>query len=266
MGTSPQPSWNSRKKRIPGWVLLLALLSGCATSPSPPRGGPMPESDRFEMDRIEMVERQIRARGVRDPRLLQVLREVPRHLFVPSYLAREAYDDNPLPIGYGQTISQPYIVAYMTEQLHLEEPMKVLEIGTGSGYQAAILSRMVRKVFTVELLPPLAREASERLSRLGYSNVKCRCGDGYLGWPEEAPFDGILVTAAAPEVPQALLEQLAPGGRMILPVGSTFSIQHLILLEKDKAGNVHRSGLIGVRFVPLVPGTPGGKPPENHME
>jgi protein-L-isoaspartate(D-aspartate) O-methyltransferase len=204
-----------------------------------------------ERQREAMVREQIEARGVRDPRVLAALRAVPRERFVAPALRQRAYDDGPLPIGEGQTISQPYIVAVMTEALRPEAGDRVLEVGTGSGYQAAVLARLVARVYTIELLPPLARRARALLSELGVANVEVFEGDGYLGLPQHAPFDGILLTAAPPEVPAALLAQLAVGGRLVAPVGE--SEQQLRVLEKTPAGMVSET-LFPVRFVPMVPG------------
>jgi protein-L-isoaspartate(D-aspartate) O-methyltransferase len=201
-----------------------------------------------------MVEDQIRARGVNNPRVLEAMTVVPRHEFVPEAYRSSAYDDQPLPTSQGQTISQPYIVALMTELADPKSEHRVLEVGTGSGYQAAVLSGLVRDVYTIELVPELARTATERLKRLGYNNVHVREGDGYLGWPEHAPFDSILVTAGATEIPKPLVEQLKPGGRMIIPVGDTTSVQTLQIVEKDSTGNVHVRDSIPVRFVPLLRG------------
>jgi protein-L-isoaspartate(D-aspartate) O-methyltransferase len=198
-----------------------------------------------------MVERQIAGRGIRDSRVLEAFRRVPRHQFVPDDYARLAYADQPLPIGEGQTISQPYIVAYMTEVLGLERGDRVLEVGTGSGYQAAIASQLADSVFTIEIFPDLATSAKERLERLGYANVAGRQGDGYFGWPEHAPFAAIVVTAAAGHVPPPLVQQLAPGGRMVIPVGGVFQVQHLVLVEKREDGRVTTRNLLPVQFVPL---------------
>ena len=203
-----------------------------------------------------MVEGQIVARGVRDRAVLEALQSVPRDKFVPPDLADQAYSDNPLPIGFGQTISQPYIVGYMSELLGLQPGHKVLEIGTGSGYQAAVLSLLARDVYSIEIVSELGAQARERLERLGYSNVHVRIGDGYKGWPEEAPFDRILLTAAPHEVPQPLLDQLAPGGRLVAPVGPTYGAQEIIVAEKDRNGNVIRTTDLPVRFVPMIPGEP----------
>jgi protein-L-isoaspartate(D-aspartate) O-methyltransferase len=184
--------------------------------------------------------------------VLAVLGELPRHQFVPRAEQPAAYDDRPLPIGYGQTISQPYIVALMTDLIKPKADHVVLEVGTGSGYQAAVLSRLVRRVCTIEIIPSLADEAAQRLSRLGFGNVAVRAGDGYFGWPEHAPFDGIVVTAAAGHVPPPLIQQLKRGGRMIIPVGGPFFVQHLILIEKHADGGVTSRQILPVRFVPLT--------------
>ncbi len=205
-------------------------------------------TDKFARLRQQMVEYQIRARGVKDPRVLEAMEKVPRHLFVPENLRYEAYQDEPLPIGYGQTISQPYIVAYMTEQLHLQKGDRVLEIGTGSGYQAAILAELADSVFTVEIVPELSIRAQKVLEALGYRNVQFKIGDGYEGWLEKAPFDAIIVTAAPDHVPQPLIEQLKDGGRLIIPVGDFY--QDLVLIEK-KGQKISRKKLLPVRFVPM---------------
>jgi protein-L-isoaspartate(D-aspartate) O-methyltransferase len=177
---------------------------------------------------------------------------VPRHQFVPDKYITRAYDDNPLPIGYGQTISQPYIVAYMTEVLNLDKTSTVLEIGTGSGYQAAILSPIVRQVYSIEIIPELGYAAATRLKTLGYNNVEVGIGDGYYGWKKYAPFDAIIVTAAAGHIPPPLMEQLKNNGRMVIPVGGSFLVQNLILINKDRDGNITTRNLIPVRFVPLT--------------
>ncbi len=208
------------------------------------------QRDRFAAARNNMVTVQIVDRGVTNRAVLDAMRKVPRHLFVPAELANEAYDDNPLPIGYGQTISQPYIVAYMTEAVNPSPQKNALEIGTGSGYQAAVLAEIVKKVYTIEIVPELAREASERLNSLGYGNVKAVYGDGYKGWPEYAPFDIIIVTAAAEQIPQPLIDQLAENGRLVIPVGAPSAIQELVLIEKKK-GKIQKRRLIFVRFVPF---------------
>ncbi len=199
--------------------------------------------------RERMVREQIEARGIHDPRVLEALRRVPRHLFVPAEMVPSAYEDGPLPIGQGQTISQPYIVAFMSEALELKPQDKALEIGTGSGYQAAVLARLAREVYSIEILEPLAKQAAERLARLGISNVHLRVGDGYRGWPEAAPFDAIVVTAAPDHIPQALLAQLREGGRMVLPIGR-FE-QDLVRIRRTPEG-ISREVLLPVRFVPMV--------------
>ena len=187
-----------------------------------------------------------------DQGILDAMQAVPRHEFVPDKLQARAYQDSPLPIGYGQTISQPYIVAEMTRRLGLRPDSRVLEIGTGSGYQAAVLSEFTPHVFTVEIVAPLARDASPRLERLGYKTVRARQGDGFEGWAEYAPFDAIIVTCAAGQIPPPLIRQLAPGGRMIIPVGAAFATQSLMLVEKDDKGKVRSRSLMPVRFVPLL--------------
>jgi len=199
-----------------------------------------------------LVADQIAARGVRDPRVLDAMRSVPRHEFVPAALQDDAYADTPLSIGHGQTISQPYIVALMTELARPAPTDRALEVGTGSGYQAAVLSRLVARVFSIELVEPLAHSAASTLQRLGFANVTVRGGDGYFGWPEEAPFDIILVTAAPEQVPEALVAQLKPGGRLIVPVGRVFDVQDLQIIEKDRAGRTTTRSVIPVRFVPLI--------------
>lgn len=196
-----------------------------------------------------MVRDQLQGRDIKDPRVLTAMAKVPRHRFVPSELADFAYDDNPLPIILGQTISQPYIVGYMTEALQLRGDERVLEIGTGSGYQAAVLAELVHEVYTIEILPELANQAQSTLGSMGYKNIHVRCADGYMGWPEASPFDRIIVTAAPDHVPQPLVDQLKPGGRMILPVGR--QEQELVLIEKNDRGYSRRSTML-VRFVPLT--------------
>lgn len=218
--------------------MALSLGAGCS-SPSDPTA----------RARSEMVEQQIAARGVKDTRVLDAMRAVPRHLFLPPEQAGHAYEDRPLPIGSGQTISQPYIVAFMTEQLDLSGKDRVLEIGTGSGYQTAVLSRLAAKVFTIEIRPELAEAARERLASLGAKNVEVRAADGYRGWPEEGPFDAILVAAAPERIPPPLLEQLALGGRMVIPVGRFY--QELKVIERTPDG-LKESSVLPVRFVPFV--------------
>jgi protein-L-isoaspartate(D-aspartate) O-methyltransferase len=198
--------------------------------------------------RARMVDEQIAARGVRDRRVLAAMKRVPRHELVPERLRDRAYEDGPLPIGYGQTISQPFVVGFMSEALELEGHEKVLEIGTGSGYQAAVLAELAAEVYSIELEAPLAERARRDLVRLGYEKVDVRHGDGYLGWPDAAPFDAILLTAAPPEVPQALIDQLAEGGRLVAPVGR--NVQEIVRLVKTPDG-IERERMIGVRFVPM---------------
>jgi protein-L-isoaspartate(D-aspartate) O-methyltransferase len=196
-----------------------------------------------------MVQEQMVARGIRDPRVLKALRTVPRHRFVPPEVLSSAYEDTALPIGFGQTISQPYVVAFMTEALELKPHDRVLEIGTGSGYQAAVLSLLAREVYSMEIIERLGRAAEARLKELGYANVHVRIGDGYHGWPEAAPFDAIIVTAAPPDVPPALAAQLRLGGRLVIPVGRY--LQDLIRLRRT-ANSLERENLLPVRFVPMV--------------
>ena len=209
-----------------------------------------PQVDKYEPIRQRMVQTQIRNRGITSIPVLDAMRKVPRHLFIPKEYEDEAYNDYPLPIGYGQTISQPYIVAYMTEAVKPGSKKRALEIGTGSGYQAAVLAEIVEKVYTIEIVPELARESAERLKRLGYRNVECRSGDGYQGWAEHAPFDIIVVTAAAEKIPQPLIDQLAENGRLVIPVGPPAAVQELVLVVK-KDGKTEKKRLTFVRFVPF---------------
>jgi protein-L-isoaspartate(D-aspartate) O-methyltransferase len=222
-------------------LLLLLVLGGSA------------QEQAEQRQRERMVRDQIAARGVRDQKVLEAMREVQRHLFVRDGERPQAYADTPLPIGHEGTISQPYIVGYMTELLQPAKNHRILEIGAGSGYQAAVLARMVERVYTIEIVPELARFAKENLDRAGVQNVNVRQGDGYKGWPEEAPFDGIILTAAPPEIPQALIDQLKPGGRLVAPVGRSAFDQQMILLTKSVDGKVSRKTLIPVRFVPMKP-------------
>ncbi len=189
-----------------------------------------------------------------DSRVMEAMAEVPRHEFVPGVARGYAYANGPVPIGQGQTISQPYIVALMTDLLEPAPDHRILEVGTGSGYQAAILSRLVSKVYSIEIVEELSAQASRRLSRLGYTNVETRLGNGYFGWPEKGPFDGIIVTAAAPNIPQPLLEQLKPDARLVIPVGLPYSHQELMLVEKDSTGSMHTRHVLAVAFVPLTGG------------
>jgi protein-L-isoaspartate(D-aspartate) O-methyltransferase len=210
----------------------------------------IPQADKYEIRRIRMVETQIRDRGVTNNEVLSAMKKVPRHLFVPQEYLDEAYNDYPLPIGYGQTISQPYIVAYMTEAVRPTSKKKALEIGTGSGYQAAVLAEIVDKVYTIEIIPELEKESAQRLKNMGYNNIICKYGDGYLGWPEYAPFDIIIVTAAPETIPGPLIDQLAEGGRMIIPVGAAGAVQELVLIIK-RNGKTEIKRLSLVRFVPF---------------
>ncbi len=208
-------------------------------------------SERKE-ERLRMVERQIASRDVSDPEVLEAMRTIPRHRFVPDEHKNAAYTDQPLPIGHGQTISQPYIVAYMTEQLELDSGEKVLEIGTGSGYQAAVLSAITNNVFTIEIIEPLAETARKRFEELGLTSIKTKTGDGYYGWEEYSPYDAIIVTAAAGHVPPPLIKQLKPGGRIVIPVGGVYQVQTLMLIKKQEDGSVQSQQLLPVRFVPMT--------------
>jgi protein-L-isoaspartate(D-aspartate) O-methyltransferase len=208
-------------------------------------------------DRDKMVRRQIESSGwsrdaVRDTAVLRAMRSVPRHVFVPPDLQKQAYEDTPLPIGHGQTISQPYIVAVMTELLKLTPESKVLEIGTGSGYQAAVLAQLTPHVYTIEIIEPLEKRAAQTLADEGYKDVNVRLGDGYYGWPEEAPFDAIVVTCAAGHLPPPLWDQLKPGGRIVIPIGGAYSIQRLVVVEKDAEGKRTTRSMMDVRFVPMT--------------
>lgn len=211
----------------------------------------MDNGDAYVAARLAMVRDQIAARDVKTPAVLEAMRRVPRHRFVPQSEQRYAYSDTPLPIGEGQTISQPYIVALMTDLVQPDASDRVLEVGTGSGYQAAVLAELVDHVYSIEIEPTLARRASEVLRELGYDNVSVRAGDGYAGWPEHAPFDIIVVTAAPDHVPQALIDQLKEGGYMVVPVGPVFAVQQLRLIQKDAEGTLHTRDIAPVRFVPL---------------
>jgi len=206
--------------------------------------------DGYEAVRQRMVRVDIEARGVRSAIVLEAMRSTARHLFVPAPLRYLAYADRPLPIGHGQTISQPYVVAFMTELLDPQPHHRALEIGTGCGYQAAVLSRLVKAVYTIEIVPELARDSAALLQQLGYQNVVVRAGDGYQGWPDQAPFDRILLTAAPPEVPKSLVDQLQVGGKLVAPEGSI--LQNLVLLEKRADGSLQRKVSLPVRFVPMV--------------
>ena len=220
-------------------TVMLTLISGCSPSP-----------DSYVQQREQMVQLQIVSRGVTDEGTLRAMRTVPRHRFVPVDEVSNAYADTPLPIGGGQTISQPYMVAAMTELVQARPGQRILEVGTGSGYQAAVLASIVDTVYTIEILPALADMARDRLFGLGYRNVVTRCGDGYLGWPEHAPFDAIVITAAAEEIPAPLIAQLKEGGRLVIPVGSPYDVQTLVVGEK-RNGELVRREVMPVRFVPL---------------
>ncbi len=222
-----------------------------ATRPAAKRATP-PRTTERTAERHQMVERQIVARGIRNPRVLEAMRNVPRHWFVPQSARSQAYQDRPLRIGHGQTISQPYIVALMSELLEIEAADKVLEIGTGSGYQAAVLVELARDVYTIEIVEPLAQRTIRLLEDKAYDEIHTRIGDGYRGWPEQAPFDAIIVTCAPETPPPALIEQLAVGGRMCIPVGPQSGNQELVLIEKLADGSLLRSRVSWVRFVPMT--------------
>jgi len=225
------------------YLLFVAIATtGC--------GQQVPTAVDLAAQRQRMVEQQLKPRGIKEERVLAAMAKVPREEFVPADARPSAYEDGPLPIGYDQTISQPYVVAFMTEQLRPKRSDRVLEIGSGSGYQAAILGELVAEVYTIEIVEPLAKSAEATLQRLGYSNVHIKVGDGYKGWSEEAPFDAIIVTCAPEKVPQPLVDQLKDGGRMVIPVGERFA-QQLYLLEK-KNGQLKESITLPVRFVPML--------------
>jgi len=254
----------NRMARI--WTLLASLVSGCSPAPTPADespGEPQSEANANAANareehltslRERMVERQIRARGVEDQRVLEAMRRVPRHRFVDPRDEEEAYADHPLSIGWKQTISQPYMVAVMSELAQVGPTERVLEIGTGSGYQAAVLAELAAEVYTIEIVEALGQEARALLEELGYDNVHTRIGDGYAGWPEQAPFDAIIVTAAPEEVPKPLIDQLKEGGRLVIPVGR--ALQELEVLSKHD-GKIERETLFAVRFVPMT-GEAGG--------
>jgi len=211
------------------------------------------EPNEYSSLREDMVRQQIMARGVEDPKVLEAMRKVPRHLFVPEKYRAFSYRDHPLPIGQGQTISQPYVVAFMTEALDLKPYDKVLEIGTGSGYQAAVLAELVAEVYTIEIIEELGKRARQTLEMLGYKHIHVKIGDGYKGWPEKAPFDAVIVTCAPEQIPEALVQQLNDGGRMIIPVGRAGAIQRLVRAVKKK-GKLETKEVMPVRFVPMVKG------------
>jgi protein-L-isoaspartate(D-aspartate) O-methyltransferase len=211
-----------------------------------------PAFKEYVAERGRMVQTQMKARDINDPNVLRAMDIVPRHFFVHANYRSQAYDDNPLPIGNGQTISQPYIVAFMTQALKLEPNSKILEIGTGSGYQAAVCAQIAKEVYTIEIVKDLADKARKTLNELGYKNIFIKAGDGYFGWPEKGPFDAIIGTAAAERIPEPLLEQLKPGGRMILPYETKLGFQYLVLIIKDKQGKFGRQDLLPVTFVPMT--------------
>jgi protein-L-isoaspartate(D-aspartate) O-methyltransferase len=231
-------------RRLANWlVVAVVVATGCQKQPA--------SSSEFAAERQKMVEEQLKPRGIRDERVLAAMAKVPREEFVAENVRGRSYSDGALPIGHDQTISQPYIVAFMTEQLHAKPTDRVLEVGTGSGYQTAILAELVQDVYTIEIVEPLAKEASARLARLGYANAHVKAGDGYQGWTEVAPFDAIVVTCAPDKIPAPLTQQLKDGGRMLVPVGTTMMDQQLYLLEK-KNGELAQTAILPVRFVPMV--------------
>jgi protein-L-isoaspartate(D-aspartate) O-methyltransferase len=234
------PVWRAMRSLT---VALVAI--GCHGRDEPA----MQTSSDWDTARGRMVDDQLRARDIRDARVLDAMRRVPRHLFVPKHEQQDAYGDHPLPIGYGQTISQPYIVAFMTQALEIRSDHRVLEIGTGSGYQAAVLAELAGEVYTIEIVEPLATRARETLASLGYKNVFVKAGNGYLGWPEHAPYDRVMVTAAPEEIPQPLIDQLGVGGLMAIPVGSY--LQELKILKKTDTG-LEILATMPVRFVPMT--------------
>ncbi len=225
------------------WMCIFFLIIGVSG---------FAEESQYTERRNDLVKHYIENEGIRDPEVLQAMYSVPRHEFVPDEVRKYAYEDRPLPIGMGQTISQPYIVAYMTELLKIDKNSKVLEIGTGSGYQAAVLAEIVKDVYSIEIFPELGEKAQERFERLEYQNVTAKIGDGYYGWEEFAPFDGIIVTCAADHIPPSLIKQLKPGGKMVIPVGGVFQVQILMLVTKDEEGKVIAKNMLPVRFVPLL--------------
>ena len=236
------------------------VCAGAAARDAAPEG----TEDPYKAKRDYMVEHDIARsawsrEGVKDEAVLRAMREVPRHLFVPPNLVDQAYSDRPLPIGHGQTISQPYVVAYMTEMLKPKPDAVALEIGTGSGYQAAVLGALVKNVYSIEIVAPLGKEAKERLKKLGHDNVEVKTGDGYFGWEEHGPYDAIIVTCAASHIPPPLVEQLKPGGRMVIPVGPPLQVQQLVLVEKREDGTIRRKSVMAVRFVPLTRGKAGAQ-------
>ncbi len=237
--------------KVSNTTFILLIITGTLFSLITLNANTWYDPPQLQKKREIMIKRQIEARGIRDRSVLKAMREIPRHLFVPKSLMNRAYEDNPLPIGEGQTISQPYIVALMTASLHLKGKEKVLEIGTGSGYQAAVLSRIVKEVYTIEIKPPLYRRAKTTLEELGFSNIKTKLADGYFGWERYAPFDCIMITAAVNHIPPPLLAQLKDGGKMILPLGNPFGFQNLVLVTKHGTSYTVK-GITGVLFVPMT--------------
>jgi protein-L-isoaspartate(D-aspartate) O-methyltransferase len=252
-----------KRKTYVAAILVALVLGGwlvCSkpNQPEPNEKGPLRINGRHSAfgqrieEREEMVAQQIQARDVTDPNVLLAMRTVPRHFFVPASEQQYAYIDMPLPIGYGQTISQPYIVGFMTEALKLSPGSKVLEIGTGSGYQAAVCAEIAKEVYTIEIIEGLAKSAESRLKELGYKNVFVKFADGYFGWKEKGPFDAIIGTAAAEKIPPPLLEQLRPNGRMIIPYGNESGFQYLVLVTKDPNDVIHKENILPVQFVPMT--------------
>jgi protein-L-isoaspartate(D-aspartate) O-methyltransferase len=240
----PLPRWARMPPRLPRWTLALAVAAAALAGPAPAGAG-----DSYAALRKAMVQEQVRQKGITKPEVLDAMAQVPRHLFVPDSLREVAYSDKPLTLGQGRTIYQPYVVALMTSLLELEKGDKVLEVGTGTGYQAAVLSRIARRVYSIEIVPPVASQARKRLQVLGYPNVEVLTGDGYRGLPSEAPFDAILLSAAPEEIPEALLEQLEVGGKMVVPVGGFF--QDLLVITKTRDGLEKRT-VIPVRLAPMT--------------
>lgn len=232
--------------------VLLSLLFIPSLILSQPDEWSPPSFTEREDDRREMVEEQLMSRDINDQEVLEAMREVPRHLLVPEQNRNRAYSDNPLPIGNGQTISQPYIVAFMTQILNLDRGDKVLEIGTGSGYQAAVLSHITPEVYSIEIIEALGNRAKQDLSELGYSNIDVKIADGYYGWEEQSPFDAIIVTAAAGHIPSPLVQQLKPGGTIVIPIGGPYQTQTLMKVTKSDSGEIQTESLMAVRFVPMT--------------